>query len=289
MDKKHRHVLFTLIGIGLGITGITALSLFFFLKGGDMGVMYPKGLIAHKERFLIIVSSLLMLIVVIPVFFLTFLTAWKYREGNHKVKYSPDWDKSHLIEAIWWAIPLVIVIVLSVLAWKDSHALDPYKPLVGDKKPITIQVVALEWKWLFIYPEQNIAAVNLVRFPEHTPLNFEITSDAPMNSFWIPQLGGQIYAMAGMKSRLHLMATEKGKFDGVSANISGTGFAGMRFVAVSSSQEEFDAWVDSVKSSQVLDAGAYEKLMMPSENNPAATYVLGDKSLFNQILMKYMK
>ncbi len=150
-------------------------------------------------------------------------------------------------------------------------------------------MVALQWKWLFIYPEQKIATVNFFHFPEQTPINFEITSDAPMNSLWIPQLGGQIYAMPGMRTKLHLIADEPGAFRGSSANLSGEGFAGMHFVATSSTQADFDEWVHSQKQKEkFLDRSSYKQLAKPSENNPEATYLLKDNDLFDQIIMKYM-
>jgi cytochrome o ubiquinol oxidase subunit 2 len=156
-------------------------------------------------------------------------------------------------------------------------------------KPIKIQVVALQWKWLFIYPEHNIASLNFFQFPEQTPLEFAITADAPMNSFWISQLGGQIYAMPGMNSKLHLIANETGEFRGSSANLSGEGFAGMHFIAKSSTHADFDQWVESVKSSSnTLDKESYRKLALPSKNNPPEIYVLKDIHLYNQIIMRYM-
>lgn len=254
----------------------------------DIPVLNPKGLIGIKQRHLLITSSLLMLIVVIPVLVLTLFFAWRYRARHTKAKYTPNWEHSHLAESLWWGIPLVIIIILAVMTWRSSHELDPYKPIESSKKAIEIQVVALQWKWLFIYPEQGIATVNWVQFPEKTPVHFEITADAPMNSFWIPQLGGQIYAMAAMRSHLHLIANEIGSFRGVSANFSGKGFSGMTFTAKSCSQQEFDAWVKTVKqSSQPLTFDHYEQLAQPSENNPVKSYVLKQTDLFDRILMQY--
>jgi cytochrome o ubiquinol oxidase subunit 2 len=249
----------------------------------------PKGLIALKQLDLMVVVTLLMLIVVIPVFIMTVFFVWKYRASNKKAPYTPDYDHNVMAEVVWWGFPLVIVVFLSVIAWQSSHELDPYKPIETDKKPLTIQVVALQWKWLFIYPEQNIATVNFVQFPEKTPINFEISADAPMNSFWIPQLGGQIYAMPGMRTKLHIIADEPGNFTGSSANLSGEGFAGMTFKLKASSQEEFDQWVKSVKqSSESLGMNEYAALAKPSSYNPVATYVLGDATLFDWIVMKPM-
>ncbi len=262
--------------------------LYIFLQNGNIQVLNPKGWVAERQRSLIIISALLMLIVVVPVFWMTFYFVWKYRAGNSKAKYSPDWDNNNVAELIWWGFPFAIVVALSILAYKSSHELDPFKPLVSDTKPITIQVVALRWKWLFIYPEQKIATINYIQFPEQTPLNFEITGDAPMNSFWIPQLGGQVYAMPGMRTKLHLIANELGSFRGSSANLSGTGFSGMTFTAKSSSQEDFDAWVSSAQSSAALSSDEYEQLVKPTSYHPVALYTLQDESLFDTIVMKYM-
>jgi cytochrome o ubiquinol oxidase subunit 2 len=283
MKKTFKIVLSVLI-----ILATIALSI-MYISSHDIAVLEPKGIIGEKERDLIITASLLMLIVVIPVFVFTLFFAWKYRASNEKAKHTPDWEHNYIAEYCWWGVPLVIILVLAIITWKSSHELNPFRPIVSDKKPIEIQVVALDWKWLFIYPEHGIAAINFVQFPEKTPLNFEITSDAPMNSFWIPQLGGQIYAMPAMRSKLHLMANEIGSYRGVSANISGTGFAGMRFTANSTSDEDFHAWVQMIKqSAKPLNLDEYDQLVAPSEYHPVTYYVLAQEDLFERILMKYM-
>ena len=181
-----------------------------YIKSNNIAVLEPKGFIGVKEKDLIITSVLLMLIVVIPVFGMTIFFSWKYREGNPKAKHAPNWEHNAIAEYCWWGIPFIIITCLAVITWKSSYDLSPFKPLKSDQKPITIQAVALQWKWLFIYPEQEIATVNYIKFPVNTPIHFEITADAPMNSFWIPQLGGQIYAMPAMRSQLNLIADEKG-------------------------------------------------------------------------------
>ncbi len=260
-----------------------------YLCGLDIAVLNPKGMIALKQRELLITATLLMLIIVVPVFILTIVIAWKYRAGNSKAKYSPDWDKDHLYESIWWGFPTAIAIALGIIIWNGSHELDPFKPLDTGVKSMKIQAIALQWKWLFIYPEQNIATLNFVQFPEQVPIEFEITSDAPMNSFWIPQLGGQIYAMSGMRTKIHLIANEIGSFRGSSANISGTGFAGMTFTAKASSQEDFDRWVQSIQeSSGPIRLDEYNQLTKPSAYDPVAFYVLKQEDLFDQVVMKYM-
>jgi cytochrome o ubiquinol oxidase subunit 2 len=283
MDKKYKYWLFTLLAIGVVV------AILMYLFSIDIAVLNPKGMIADKQRELFIIVILLMLIIVIPVFALTIFVCCKYKASNSKAKYTPDWDKNHLLETIWWGFPFLLVVALGIIAWKSCHELDPFNPIKNDTKPMRIQVIALEWKWLFIYPEHHIATVNFLQFPTNTPLDFEITSDAPMNSFWIPQLGGQIYAMPGTRSELHLIAKETGSFNGSSANLSGTGFAGMKFIAKASSEEEFSQWVESVKaSSHVLNLGEYQELAKPSSYNPVSSYVLEQKNLFDYTVMKYM-
>lgn len=272
--------------IALICLGAIAASAYFILTS-DIVVLDPKGWIGMKEADLIVTSSLLMLIVVIPVYILTWFFAWKYRAGRD-ARHDPDWEHNYIVEYCWWGVPLIIVAVLAIICWKSSHELNPFKPLESDKKAIQIQVVALQWKWLFIYPEQGIATVNFVQFPEKTPVNFEITADAPMNSFWIPQLGGQIYAMPAMRTKLHLIADEVGSYRGLSSNISGTGFAGMTFIAKASSDADFQQWVNEAKrSGKTLKFADYLKLVAPSENVPVSTYSLGDKDLFEQIMDQY--
>lgn len=255
----------------------------------DVAVLDPKGTIAAEQRDLIYIALGLMLLVVVPVFALTFFIAWKYREGNTNAKYTPDWDHNRTLELTWWGIPLAIIVVLAIITWQSTHALDPYKPITSTKEPITIQVIALQWKWLFIYPDQRIATVNHVQFPEDTPVNFHITADAPMNSFWIPQLGGQVYAMAGMKTKLHLMADERGTFQGSSANLSGKGFSGMTFRAKATSDAEFEAWVKTArKSPHKLTQGAYNELAKPDTAVSTATYASPASGLYDTVVMKYM-
>ncbi len=271
------------------LTAISFAVVSALLSGCGDAVLNPKGKIATDERDLIFLATGLMLIVVIPVFIMTFLFAWKYRASNEKAKYTPDWAHSNRIEAWVWAIPCIIIVILATVTWKTTHDLDPYKPLDVDAKPLTIQVVALDWKWLFIYPEQNIATVNYVQFPEKVPIDFKITADAPMNSFFIPQLAGQIYAMPGMETQLHAIAETEHTYDGISANYSGGGFSGMRFVAKSTTQEDFDNWVKQVRQSPTkLDSNEYNQLARPSENNPVALYSDVQNDLFHFILMKFM-
>lgn len=278
---------YKLLGIILLIIGAGILA-GFLMRHTTFAVLQPRGIIAQKQRNLIITATLLMLIVVVPVLVMTAGIAWKYRATNKKAKYMPNWDHNRVAETIWWTIPLVLVAVLGIITWNSSHDLDPFKPLASSTQPITIQVVALQWKWLFIYPEQNIATVNYFQFPKNTPVNFQVTADAPMNSFWIPQLGGQIYAMAGMTTKLHLMADQTGSFRGSSANLSGAGFASMHFMAEASNVGDFKNWVNQVKQSpERLTMDNYAKLAKASSNVAPKTYAWEDAALYDTLITKY--
>ncbi|WP_346827195.1 cytochrome o ubiquinol oxidase subunit II [Serratia inhibens] len=261
------------------------------LSGCNMVLMNPKGAIGVEQRTLIITAIALMLIVVIPVIFMAFAFAWKYRASNKDAKYSPNWSHSNKIEAVVWTIPIIIIAILGTITWKTTHELDPFKPIVTDKKPMTIEVVSLDWKWLFIYPEQGIATVNELAFPKDVPVEFKITSNSVMNSFFIPQLGGQIYAMAGMQTKLHLIGNEAGKYDGISSSFSGRGFSGMKFTAIVTPTEgDFDQWVAKVKeSSNNLNATSdFNKLAEPSENNPVEYFSSVKPNLFKETIGKFM-
>lgn len=279
---------YRVVGVVL-VAGGLLLALAWYIHGANVAVLNPKGPIARQEEQLIVFALLLSLIVVIPVFAMTLGFAWRYREGNERARYSPELKGNRVAEAIWWLVPSVLIVILGVVAWKSSHTLDPYRQLVSSTAPITIQVVALDWKWLFIYPQQQVATVNYVQIPQQTPVTFEITSDAPMNSFWIPQLAGQIYAMPGMSTQLHLSADGPGSYNGVSANISGEGFSGMTFTVRSSSKTDFATWLASAqRSPQQLSLAQYEHLAAPSQNNARATYSLAANGLYNDIIDKYM-
>jgi len=261
-------------------------------KDGNLAVFEPAGTIAAKERDLMVITLLLSIFVVVPVFIMTFFIVWRYRADHAEAKgreYKPDWDRQLSVEAVWWGIPCLIILILAVITWRSTHQLDPYRAIDSPKKPITIQVVALQWKWLFIYPEQNVAAVNYLQIPEDTPINFEITSDAPMNSFWIPQLGGQMYAMEGMTSQLHLMANQPGTYSGVSANLSGAGFADMKFLVRASSGQEFSNWLKTVKQTHHdLTMDEYNRLAKPSEKNAHYYYSTVKPGLYDTIVNKFM-
>ncbi|MBN9274660.1 MAG: ubiquinol oxidase subunit II, partial [Mesorhizobium sp.] len=233
------------------------LPLIGLLSGCDFVVLAPAGDIAAQQRDLLVVSTGLMLIIIIPVMALTVFFAWRYRQSNTSATYAPDWDHSTKLELLIWAAPLLIIICLGALTWLGTHLLDPYRridrieagqPVTQEHKPIRVEVVALDWKWLFIYPDLGIAAVNELAAPVNQPIDFRITSSAVMNSFYIPALAGQIYAMPGMETKLHAVINRPGTYTGFSANYSGAGFSGMRFAFHGFSPEAFDQWVAQARS-----------------------------------------
>ena len=259
------------------------------LSGCKFALLDPQGQIAATEKHLFLVAVGLMLLVVVPVIILSFIIPWRYRAKNTKATYAPNWSHSTVLETIWWAIPCVIIGILAYLTWVYTHSLDPYRPLDNPKKPLEIEAIALNWKWLFIYPEQNIASVNYLNIPVGQPVRFYITSDAPMNSLEIPQLAGQIYAMTGMQTKLNIIANRVGTYTGFSSNFSGDGFSGMNFTVGVGTQQEFDEWVAKVKSSnKSLSLLAYNQLTKDSENNPVEYFSSADKDVFKIAIMKYM-
>ena len=256
----------------------------------NIAVFNPVGIIASQEKSLLIFSFLLMLIVVVPVMMMIVAFAYRYRASNTKAKYSPNWCHSTILELIWWGIPTLLVIALAIVTWKSTHELDPYKPLEHPKKPIEIQAIALDWKWLFIYPEYNIATLNFMQFPVGTPLNFKITADAPMNALAIPQLGGQIYAMQGMETQIHWISDVTGEFKGYSSNYSGRGFSGMNFIAKATTQEDFDKWVEYVRTEGGNLTQDYynEKLLIQTTNEPVQVFSSVEKNLYRGVVDKFM-
>lgn len=292
MKKQKKPFLspFRILMLIIFVLVIISLATFLLMNGKNVAVLNPQGIVAEKERDLLLFTTALGMVVIIPVFTMLFVFAWRYREGNTKATYRPNEDRNIWYESLWWGIPIIIIAILSVVTWISTHDLDPYKKLDSTKEPITIRVVALQWKWLFIYPDQKIATVNEVRFPEKTPINFELTADAPMNAFWIPNLGSQIYAMNGMTSKLSLEANEQDEYPGVSSNISGKGFSHMSFKAISTSEREFDVWARNIEGSDNhLDWNMYEnKLSKPTEGYPVTYFMLHDPALYDKIVMKYM-
>ncbi|ULL14988.1 ubiquinol oxidase subunit II [Paenibacillus sp. H1-7] len=251
-------------------------------------VLNPKGPIAEQQRDLMIVSTLLCSVVILPVLIMTAVIGWRYRDKKgRKAKYTPNWEHSTKLEVIWWGIPILIIFTLAVITVKSTYALEPSKPLVSDKKPLTVQVTSLDWKWLFQYPEQGIATVNELIIPQGVPVRFEITADSPMNSFWIPQLGGQIYAMSGMAMTLYLQADEVGTYWGSGANFTGEHFAKMFFNVQSMKEESFEQWVNKVKAdSPALTMDGYKQLALPSVSD-RRTFSAFPEGLFEMTVTKY--
>lgn len=264
-------------------------GLVLLLSGCKRGILSPEGSVGLQEMHLIIVATVAMLVVVIPVIGMTLFFAWRYRATNTKAVYAPKWSHSNAIELAVWGIPTVIIVFLAVLTWRTTHELDPYKPLVSDVKPMNVDVVSLDWKWLFIYPDLGIATVNQLAMPVGTPVNFHITSDAVMNSFFIPRLGSQVYSMAGMVTQLHLIADHPGNFLGESANYSGAGFSDMQFRTLAMPADQFKDWVQKVRDAKdELDRTAYDHLVVQSIDNPVQYFSKVDPALFKRIVMKYM-
>ena len=260
------------------------------LGGCTEGVLDPKGPIAAAERQILFNALGIMLAIVIPTILATLGVAAWFRASNKRARYLPDFEYSGRLEVLVWAIPAMTVILVGGVAWVGAHDLDPRKPMASTTKPINVQVVSLDWKWLFIYPEQGIATVNQLTIPVGTPVNFELTSSGVMNSFFVPQLGSQIYTMAGMVTRLELQADHPGSYRGLSANFSGNGFADMRFIVDAVSAEDFARWVDATRSAgPVLDQQAYAGLVKPSQAVAPFTYRAVASELFGGIVSAVMQ
>jgi cytochrome o ubiquinol oxidase subunit II len=272
------------------LAGLLALGAATLLAGCSTILIFnPKGPIGASEKFLILAAIGLMAIVVVPVFIMAFWFPRKYRASNTDATYMPKWSYSGKIDLVMWAVPIAIVIVLATLTWHMTHALDPYKPIPSAHKPINIQAVSLDWKWLFIYPDLNIATVNQLTFPAKVPLSFKLTSQTVMTSFFIPQLGSQMYAMGGMQTQLNLLADKPGIYAGHNNQISGIGYANMHFQARAVSPEEFQAWVAKVRQSpEKLDHQRYEQLTQPNDGFYPVTYFSAvEPDLFLYILRQY--
>jgi len=248
-------------------------------------VLDPQGPIASAERLILINATGIMLVVVVPVILLTLAFAWWYRASNTRAAYRPDWSYSGQIELVVWAIPAMVVILLAAVGWVGSHQLDPTRELKADAKPIRIEVVSLDWKWLFIYPDLKVATVNQLVVPIGTPLEFMLTSATVMNSFFVPQLGSQIYTMPGMTTRLNLLADRPGDYPGLSANFSGDGFSDMRFLVHAVPSAEFQSWLARTRGAgPALNAGAYQQLALATGRQQTQTYGSVDSQVFERIL-----
>jgi len=262
-------------------------------------VLNPSGDVAQQQRDLLIYSTLLMLIVIVPVMVMTVLFAWRYRQANSAARYEPDWDHSIHLELFIWAAPLLIIIGLGGLTWVGTHLLDPYRSLGRIKPgestasaapPLQVEVVALDWKWLFIYPQYGIATINELAAPLDRPIEFRITASSVMNSLFIPALAGQIYAMPGMETKLHAVANTAGDYQGFSANYSGAGFSGMHFVFRALDRRDFEQWLVLQRAAGgVLGRSDYLRLEQPSENERVRGFAAVDPSLYRAILNRCVK
>jgi cytochrome o ubiquinol oxidase subunit 2 len=255
------------------------------------GLLNPKGLIAFQERKLFFDTLALMLIVVIPVIIMSFAFVYHYQVSHRIRDYKPNWAHSHLLESIWWAIPCVIIFVLAVITWIKTHELDPYKTLAGEnQKPLVVQAIALPWKWLFIYPELHIATVNYLEIPVDQPVAFELTTDnVPMSAFFVPQLGSQVFAMTGMRTRLHLLGNEVGIYKGLNTQFNGDGFSDMHFEVHVVSSSDMQHWIEDIKKSpDTLSSSSYETLLTPSEGDKPRLFGNVTENIFDDVIHTYM-
>ena len=253
-------------------------------------LLNPKGPIAHADMIILVDSLAVMLAIVIPTILATVAFAWWYRAGNKKATYLPDWEFSGRIEMIVWAIPTMTIVLLGGVIWIGAHQLDPAQPIASSERPIEIQVVSLDWKWLFIYPEQRVASINQLTVPAGRPLHFTLTSSSVMNTFFVPQLGSMIYTMNGMQTELYLQADAPGTFRGMSGHYSGEGFSDMHFEVKALSTEDFARWINTTRESgPSLDAAGYTALAKQSINLPPSTYSSVDRDLFNEIVSQQLE
>lgn len=276
--------------IGMLIVVIGVIGIVVVLADEKALVVHPKGIIAQNELELIATNIALMLLIIIPTYILLFAIVWKYCIKNEHAKYDPNHTYGPIGELIMWGLPSIIVAALAVVTWNATHKLNPYKPIESDVKPLTIQVVALDWKWLFIYPELGIATLNYFHIPEQTPIHLRLTADgSPMNSFWIPQLSGQIYSMTGMSTQLYLMADGPGEYVGRAAEINGEGYSDMSFSVKSVSPKDFEDWIVQVKKSPLhLTKDTYDDLVKPSVNKSIIPFSEVENDLYHNIIHKYM-
>lgn len=273
---------------------LAPMPLALMLGGCHMVLLNPAGDVARQQSHLLVVSVLLMLLIIVPVLVAIAVVAWRYRASNKQADYSPDWEHSTQLELLIWAAPLIIIIMLGAVTWIGTHKLDPYRPLdrvdashqvTADAAPLRVQVVSLDWKWLFFYPDYGIATVNQLAAPVNVPITFELTSDDMMNSFFIPDLAGQIYAMPGMQTVMHAVINQAGDYKGFSANYSGHGFTDMRFRFVGMTAAHFKQWVQSVRQGGgALDRQAYLKLAQPTRGEPVHHYARYAPDLYHRIL-----
>lgn len=269
-----------------------ALALFLLLMSSCQGVplLDPQGPIGTQNRDLLMIAVGLGFLVVIPVIIMTIWFAIRYRETNAKATYKPHWEGSLKIEAVIWLVPIAIIVVLSYLTWVKTTELDPYRPIPSAERPMRVQVISLDWNWLFIYPDYDIASVNKLVIPTGTPVTFDLTSATVMTSFFIPDLGSQMYVMAGMVSHLNLQADKPGTFTGKNMEFSGSGYSQMNFPAVAVSSDQFKAWTTEAKATSAhLTQDQFNQLNKPQSNYPATSYSSVEPGLFDHLVGKFMK
>jgi len=273
----------------LWLRAISMTSAALSMASCNEGVLDPHGPVGKAERVILYDSTAIMLAVIIPVIVLTLVFAWWFRARNSRARYRPDWEYSGRIEMIIWSIPALVVLFLGGIAWTGSHDLDPPAPLHESATPLDIEVISLDWRWLFIYPREGIASLNRLVVPAGVPLRFRLTSTTVMNSFFVPQLGSQIYAMPNMVTRLNLEADQPGTFEGLSAQFSGDGFSDMRFDLVSMTSEAFADWVSATKTQGgVLDTSTVAELVKPAKAEGVQTYAQVTEGLFDRISSGHM-
>ena len=283
-DRMSPEVITTTRASATALRAVAAACAAMLVASCDEGVLDPHGPVGKAERIILYDSTAIMLAVIIPVILLTLIFAWWFRAKNHRARYRPDWEFSGRIEMIIWSIPALVVLFLGGIAWTGSHNLDPPAPLEGSTSPLDIEVISLDWRWLFIYPKEGIASLNRLVVPAGVPLRFRLTSTTVMNSFFVPQLGSQIYTMPNMVTRLNLQADQTGTFEGLSAQFSGDGFSDMRFDVVSTEPEAFNDWVRTAKAQGgVLDPGTFAELVKPAPVDGSRTYAEVSEGLFDRI------
>lgn len=287
-DSKIPDKLFRFLFTALACMALLSLA---GCKGEFIGLLNPKGLIAYEQRKLFFDTLALMLIVVLPVIVMSITFVYHYQISHRTKDYKPHWSHNVYLEGIWWGIPCAIILALGIMTWQKSHALDPFRKItVSNQKPLLIQVIALPWKWLFIYPEQNIATVNYLELQVDQPVEYWITADnVPMSAFIIPQLGSQIYAMAGMRTKLHLVANHTGNYEGLNTQYNGNGFSDMHFQVHVVKPEEMQGWIAKIQTStQGLTKEAYGQLLNPSFADKPEFFSGLQQNLFNTVVNTYM-